>query len=240
MKYGSRFDELRTLLPQWPTCCIKPSHLCEGYGVVLLRNNVVRNEIKSPFRIPVPTPLGKNVEDEHETIVRFFEKICSTPITTDERQAFCRTVSAQVAEPGVVVEELVEVACEIKIFVIEGTIELFYYLLPPNPLLFGNRTFSFQKNHNLPPLDKNMKAACYIIANELGVPAIRIDLVVRLDGTWFVGELTFEPTILAYLGIGPGYSGVKRRFEDAYHRHCGAQCSRSVVVGTLPTKKKYG
>ena len=199
MQYGQRaVDDLPRVLSGHRSYCAKASNMCLSLGIFIVDDGVLMQDVILPKDIVYkgPTKSGQRITVEEvvsamDALLRISDplsQLCNHPIDPDTT--------------GIVVENVFPPHSLLKVYVALGEVVLIYDSTYSVKKFLSNM-FTF-KAIQKPNRMKIIRETCHAVANDLGIPFIRIDFMVPYDDHLSVriNELTITPRPDNTLGLG--------------------------------------
>ena len=204
-------NELFRVLKNRNTYCVKTSNLCEGLGVFIVVNGILVSEVIMPEYIKYKGPSKPGQKITVKEIVSALKQLYNINQTLNNRKHICKTPFITETGPyGVIVENVYQPHIILKIYVAAGEIRILYNYNPIilynyNPKIILSAKIEFD-NLIASTRMKKIRSICHTVANELGIPIIRLDFMIPKDPSLDIriNEITFEPTASFNWGFGPG------------------------------------
>ena len=164
-------DRIQHIIPSLNEYCIKPSHLSEGYGVVVVKNSILQRNLKLPKGVDgsYPSKKGDRISVSH--IHRLMRELQDVKATWTDK--FIQSV-----RPGIIIEEIRENPEEFRVMVALGK-EAGSFLNPHDPIP--------------PHLARRLSQLAEEVTCISGHDLVRVDFFWRNDGRMGIGEMTWNP-----------------------------------------------
>ena len=178
--------------------CVKPSHLSETQGTIIVKKGKLLSNVKTQFLENVPRffdKFKKGYTVSHIEIIQAMEFIMGTSATWED-------AAQQQVSPGIVVEKLRPTSDEYKIFVALGDVVGLYHI--------GSRGFTDMYKGGIFQLAENAAIAA-------GIDFVRVDIFFDSSGNPRISEFTWNPI------WAQGFEGViswhRKRLSSAVTGH---------------------